>query len=103
MILVTRFIPYSALAFYPFIFVKKKEMQDNHLLINHEKIHHRQQLELLIVPFHFLYFFNYLYHLIKLHNHYQAYKKIIFEREAFAMEHDFDYLKKRRMLAFIKF
>ncbi len=103
MILVTRFIPYSAMAVYPFIFIKKKEMRENALLIHHEKIHHRQQLELLIVLFYIIYFINYLYHLIKLRNHYQAYKQIIFEREAFAMENDFDYLKKRRMFAFLNF
>lgn len=103
MILVTRFIPYSAMAVYPFILIKRKEMQHNALLIHHEKIHHRQQLELLIVPFYIIYFINYLYHFIKLHNHYLAYRQNIFEREAFAMEHDFDYLKKRRMFAFLKF
>ncbi|HLP50692.1 MAG TPA: hypothetical protein VK154_07380 [Chitinophagales bacterium] len=51
MILVTRWVPYSAMAVYPFILVKRKELQNNAVLINHEKIHHRQQLELLILPF----------------------------------------------------
>lgn len=103
MILVTRWVPYSAMAVYPFILVKHKEMQNNAVLINHERIHHRQQLELLILPFYILYLFNYLYHLVRLRNHFQAYKNIVFEREAYAMENDFEYLKNRRMFAFLKF
>ncbi|HLP22031.1 MAG TPA: hypothetical protein VK174_17075 [Chitinophagales bacterium] len=103
MILVTRWVPYSAMAVYPFILVKHKEMQNNAVLIYHERIHHRQQLELLILPFYILYLFNYLYHLVRLRNHFQAYKNIMFEREAYAMENDFEYLKNRRMFAFLKF
>ena len=102
MILVTRWVPYSAMAVYPFILVKRKEMQNDAVLINHEKIHHRQQLELLILPFYLLYLLSYLYHLVRLRSHFQAYKNIVFEREAYAMENDFDYLKNRKMFAFLK-
>ncbi len=103
MILVTRFVPYSAMAVYPFILIKKKEMQHNAVLINHEKIHHRQQLELLILPFYLLYFINYLFNLIRYRNHFKAYREIIFEREAFAMDNDLDYLNRRKIFAFCKF
>ncbi|HRG89548.1 MAG TPA: hypothetical protein PLW44_11045 [Chitinophagales bacterium] len=102
MILVTRLVPYSAMAVYPFILIKTDEMRNDAVLINHERIHHRQQLELLILPFYIIYGLNYLYHLAKLRNHYQAYRHILFEREAYAMEKDFDYLKRRRMFAFLK-
>ena len=103
MILVTRFVPYSAMAVYPFILVKKEEMKRNVILIHHEKIHHRQQLELLIVPFYLLYLFNYLYNLLRYRNQYKAYREIIFEREAFQMDNDLDYLNRRKMFAFVKF
>lgn len=103
MILVTRFVPYSAMAVYPFILVKKEAMKQNAILIHHEKIHHRQQLELLIVPFYLLYLFNYLFNLLRYRNHYKAYREIIFEREAFQMENDLDYLSRRKMFAFVKF
>lgn len=103
MILVTRWVPYSAVAVYPFILVKRKELQHDALLINHEKIHHRQQLELLILPFYIVYLFNYLYHLARVRNHFQAYKNIIFEREAYAMENDFEYLKNRDTFSFLRF
>lgn len=77
-------------------------MRNDAILINHERIHHRQQLELLVLPFYIIYAINYLYHLAKHRNHYQAYRQIIFEREAYAQEKDFDYLKRRRMFAFLK-
>lgn len=103
MILVNKLIPYSAMAVYPFIFIKNKELASDALLIHHEKIHHRQQLELLLLPFYLIYFANYLYHLIRLRNHFNAYKAIVFEREAFAMEHDFKYLQRRKPFAFLNF
>ncbi len=96
-------MPYSAMAIYPFILIKTDEMRHDAILINHERIHHRQQLELLILPFYIIYGLNYLYHLAKHRSHYQAYRYIIFEREAYALEKDFDYLKRRRMFAFLKY
>jgi hypothetical protein len=103
MILTTRFVPYSALAIYPFILVKRKEFSENAVLINHERIHHRQQLELFIIPFYLIYLLNYLVNLIRYRNHYRAYKEIIFEREAFAQDSDLDYLNKRKLYSFLKF
>jgi hypothetical protein len=103
MILVTRFIPYSAMAIYPLILVKKEHMKQDLSLIHHEKIHHRQQLELLLVGFYLLYAAHYLFNLLKFRNHFTAYKQIIFEREAFAMDKDLDYLNRRRIFAFLRF
>ena len=41
---------YSGLAVFPFAGVQYQEDRTNISLINHEKIHLRQQLELLIIP-----------------------------------------------------
>ncbi|MDZ4846957.1 MAG: hypothetical protein SH857_15590 [Chitinophagales bacterium] len=103
MIFAFRFIPYSAIALYPFILIKRNELRNNASLIHHEKIHHRQQLELWILPFYLLYVLHYFFNLLKYHNHYKAYRAIIFEREAYAMDNDFEYLKKRKPFAFLKF
>ena len=103
MILVTRFVPYSAMALYPFILIKRDDLRNNEELIHHEKIHHRQQLELLLVGFYILYGINYLFNLLKYRSHYKAYREIIFEREAFAMDKDLNYLNNRKMFAFVKF
>ncbi|MFN8287960.1 MAG: hypothetical protein U0V74_14480 [Chitinophagales bacterium] len=103
MIIVFRWVPYSAMAVWPFILIKKDEMRQDVSLKYHEKIHHRQQLELLIIPFYLLYLFNYLINLLKYRQHLKAYKEIVFEREAFANDKDLSYLKKRRAFAFLRY
>lgn len=99
----TRFLQYSAMAVYPFVFVKQPEMKDNKVLMNHELIHHRQQLEMLIIPFYIAYLFNYLYNLLVYRKHYEAYRNIIFEREAFAMDKDLEYLSQRKFWNFLQY
>lgn len=81
------------LAFYPFIFVDKEENIYPEL-INHERIHLRQQLELGIIPF-------YIWYLIALYR--VGYMNISFEKEAYANENDLTYLKKRNIFAFRKY
>lgn len=81
------------LAFWPFIFISSKTIVDDEL-INHEKIHLRQQIEMLIIPF-------YVWYLIELYT--KGYNKISFEREAYANDHDLNYLKKRRIFAFRRY
>ncbi|UOE37247.1 MULTISPECIES: hypothetical protein [Chryseobacterium] len=93
----------NGITLYPFILIRKPEDKRNKVLINHEKIHLRQQLELLIVFFYVWYVVEYYYHYFKLKNEYQAYKSISFEREAYAMEHDINYLKNRKLWSFWKF
>lgn len=86
----------DAMALFPFIVLRNKQQQQDKKLINHEQIHLRQQLELLVLPFYFLYLLNYLINLIRFKKHYPAYFNIRFEREAYANEHDFGYLSRRK-------
>ena len=103
MILVFRYVPYSAIALYPFILIKRKELREDASLIHHERIHHRQQLELLLVGFYALYGLNYCINIFRYRNHYKAYREIIFEREAYCMDSDATYLKRRKPFAFRHF
>lgn len=103
MIFVFRFVPYSAMALYPFILIKREEMRDDATLIRHERIHHRQQVELLLVGFYLLYAAHYCVNLLRYRNHYKAYRAIIFEREAYRMDADAEYLKRRKLFAFRHF
>jgi len=93
----------NGITLYPFIFIKNPEDKSNKVLINHEKIHLRQQLELLVIFFYIWYVVEYYFWLLKLKNPQKAYRRISFEREAYAMEHDLNYLKKRRIWAFSKY
>jgi hypothetical protein len=92
----------GGIALFPFIFLNGKLSPERKaVLLNHERIHIRQQIELLVIPFYIIYLFNYLFNLIKYKEHKTAYRNIIFEKEAFLMEGDYGYLKRRRFWAFI--
>jgi len=96
-------IPANAMAVYPFILLKNKFQKEDLVLINHERIHLRQQLELLIIPFYLLYLINYVINLIKYRNHYRAYLNISFEKEAYACDQNLNYLKSRKFFSWINY
>lgn len=88
----------NGMAIFPFLFVKYKKPSAS--LINHERIHFRQQLEMLILPFYFWYVIEYLIYRFNGKNSHQAYMSISFEREAYANDDDLTYLKKRKTWGF---
>ena len=94
---------FRGLTFYPFVFLADKDDKLNKVFINHEKIHIRQQLELLIVPFYLWYFTEYLIRLLQFRNRKKAYYAISFEREAYANEKDLEYLNSRPFLGFMRY
>nr|WP_314898147.1 hypothetical protein [uncultured Flavobacterium sp.] len=94
---------YRGLAAFPFVFVKNRADKENVVFVNHEKIHLRQQLELLVIPFFIWYFIEYLFRLVQYKNADLAYRNISFEREAYTNEKDFEYLKKRSFLKFLNY
>ena len=94
---------YHGLTIFPFVFIKYRNDQNNLVLLNHEKIHLRQQQELLILPFFIWYFFEYIFRLFQYMNHNLAYRNISFEREAYANESQFNYLKNRRFWQFFTY
>lgn len=68
-------------------------------LINHERIHTRQMLELLIIPFYLIYLVEWLVRLAMTRNWFEAYKTISFEREAYTHGNDLNYLRHRKHFA----
>jgi len=89
-----------AMALWPIIILKNKDMKINLEIINHERIHHRQQLELLILPYYFWYFLEYWYYMFSSKmNHQTAYMKISFEKEAYSNQDNLNYLKERKFLS----
>ena len=94
---------FSGFTIFPFVFLKYKEDKGNTLLINHEKIHIRQQIELLILPFFIWYVVEFILNLMVYKNTRLAYRNISFEREAYFFENDLKYLKKRPFWAFTAF
>ncbi len=94
---------YNGLTVFPFVFVKYKADRENLIFINHEKIHLRQQLELLILPFFIWYLVEYIFRLFQYKNANHAYRNICFEREAYTNESDLNYLKNRSFFYFFSY
>lgn len=91
------------MALYPFIIFREKELLEDVTIMNHELIHHRQQLEMWIVPFYFFYLLNYGVNRFRYKGHDAAYRNIIFEREAYAKENEAGYLKERKPFSFMNY
>jgi hypothetical protein len=94
---------YVGLSLWPFIIVKENRYKKDAVLINHERIHLKQQRELLLLPFYFLYITEWVVRSLFYLNSYRAYQNISFEREAYANEYDFEYLGKRKRFAFLDY
>ena len=94
---------YTGITIFPFVFLKYKASKADKVLINHEMIHLRQQIELLIIPFFIWYGFEFLIRCIRYRNRNLAYRNISFEREAYANENDFNYLKSRSFFNYLKY
>lgn len=92
-----------AMALFPIILIRDEDLRFDKCLVNHEKIHLRQQLELLIVFFYIWYGLEYLYKRIQYKTHRNAYYNISFEKEAYANEENLDYLKNRKFYSFLKY
>ncbi len=103
MILISKYIVprgYIGITIFPFVILKTKKLKQDLVLINHERIHLRQQIELLILPFFIIYVFEFLIRLIQYRKWNLAYRNISFEREAYGNEKDLNYLKSRSFLKF---
>ena len=97
------FLKVNAMAIFPFILVREPWMKDDAVLIRHERIHLRQEIELLILPFYIFYLLNYLVNIYRFSDHHKAYLQIIFEQEAYAGEENSAYLDYRPYYAWRKF
>lgn len=87
------------MALFPFVLVRRPNPTPE--LLNHERIHLRQQLELLLLPFYVWYLLEYVIGRLRHRDHYSAYRNISFEREAFAHDADLNYLTTRHWWAFL--
>jgi len=98
------FFGIRGITLYPFIIVK----ENNDVLINHERIHIKQQKELYVIPFYYLYFKWYFanrrkYKGFKTLKHWWSYRNIPFEKEAFENQNNLDYLKTRQRKSYRKY
>lgn len=100
-----RFIPFgkfTAINLFGLIFVRKGRAFDASDL-HHERIHTRQLLEMLVVPFYLWYCLEWLFRLMQTRSPFRAYLAISFEREAYENQSDDDYLRHRRPYAWMHY
>ena len=93
----------SGITLFPFILLRKKELLYNKTLLNHEKIHLRQQIETLVIPFYIWYLSEYYIKYLKYRDADKAYRNISFEREAYENDDNLNYLQKRKFWSFLKY
>ena len=117
---------FLAITLWPFIFVRREAWARFTAAVRrHERIHCRQQVELLLVGavlavvlalsgsgwwsllalplFFWLYGLEYVVGLLTLRDSHRAYRAISFEQEAYDNELDPDYLSRRRPFAWIRY
>ena len=94
---------FGGITIFPFVILRTKFHALNDVYVNHERIHIRQQLEMLILPFFIWYGIEFLFRLIQFKSKADAYKNVSFEREAYQNEKDLAYLKGRSFWAFLKY
>lgn len=106
MIFISKYIVpkgFAGITLFPFIFLKKKDLKQDPFLINHEKIHIKQQKELLIIFFYIIYGLEWLIKMFTYKNSYLTYQNLSFEREAYQNENNLLYLNKRKTWNFINY
>jgi len=82
--------PIQAIALWPFVFVHTAKL--SHRLIQHERIHLRQQLELGIFAFYIWYILEWLFRSYLHRSWRKGYRTISFEKEAYRHENSPNYL-----------
>lgn len=87
---------------FPFVLIAPDIRLGRRLLI-HERIHLRQQAELLVLPFYLCYLTEYLVRLLQGKSHYQAYRSISFEKEAYLNDTNSLYLEKRKAWNWVRY
>jgi len=101
------FMKVGGISIFPIIVLREKyNIKDpywkkaGNVIINHERIHFQQALELLVIPFYVMYLIEWL---VKLPIYgKEAYRNISFEKEAYSNQLDLRYLGKRKRYNWLK-
>lgn len=83
----------------PFIILRDESIKNDKRIMNHERIHIKQQVEMLWLPFFIWYGLEFLIKKLKFKN---AYRNISFEREAYDNDDNLNYLNNRPWYSWFK-
>ncbi|WP_311196016.1 hypothetical protein [Antarcticibacterium sp. 1MA-6-2] len=94
---------FLGISLWPFIIVRHQNLKKDQVFLNHERIHLRQQAEMLVLPFYLWYTLEFFLKLLIYKNALVAYRNISFEREAYMNEKDPDYCRRRKFWNFTRY
>jgi len=94
---------FVGITIFPFVFLRNQKLKANTILLFHEKIHLRQQLEMLVIFFFIWYGIEFFIRFLILKDRMKAYREISFEKEAYENERNLHYLEKRKWFSFLKY
>ena len=103
------FMKIGGITLYPWIILRERYRDNSYyfdkakIIINHESIHIKQQVEMGIVIFFIWYVLEWFIRIFTTGGFHSAYKAISFEQEANANENNPDYLKTRKFWSWIKY
>lgn len=100
---VSWFMSVGAISLFPFIILRERYegTKKGEEIINHETIHFKQTIELLIIPFYILYVIEWFIKLFFYGG--KSYYNISFEREAYSNENNLEYNKNRKLYSWVKY
>ena len=91
---------YTCMYLFGILFVRKDAMLTPYVK-NHERIHQAQCREMLYIFFYIWYVIEWLIRLLQYRNFKQAYRNILFEREAYDNMYDLGYIDSRNYFAWL--
>lgn len=94
---------FVGITIWPLVLLASEQDKVNAVTLAHERIHLRQQIEMLVLPFFIWYVFEYAIRLFQYRDRKIAYRNISFEREAYSHEKSPDYLRSRAFWNFLDF
>lgn len=98
------FLPrFHAVTIWPFIILKHKKLKYDQVIINHEKIHLKQQIEMLWIIYFIWYLTEFFIRLLLTRDFMKAYHLISFEKEAYSNEKNLNYLSERKFWNFLNY
>ena len=103
------FMKVGGISIFPIIVLREKYntkdpywKKAGNIIINHERIHFQQQLEMFVIPFYIVYILEYVIKALYYFDIKKAYENISFEKEAYSNQLDLHYLGKRKRYNWIK-
>ena len=94
------FMRIGGITLWPWIIIRPYK---GDITINHEKIHIKQQQELLIIPFYLIYFLEWFIGLFMYGGPKKSYYNISFEKEAYENQHNMNYTNSRKTWSWLKY